>query len=173
MGFMKMGVSLMGTFMLIIVLSSYLNLAPFVCLAVVVWFYGFFHVHSIAGMSDEDFYALEDDYLFHVLNDEKLKKEFTKNYSKIVSVVLIILGVVLIWNGIYSTVMQFLPDDIYWIVRDICSAIPNIVIGIAVIYGGIYLIRGKKKELEQEAWEDKTEEHKAVEGEAEMKGEEQ
>ena len=66
MGFMKMGVSLMGMFFLIITIATILEIGPIIFLAVIAWFYSFFHVHNLAGMPDEEFYSLEDEYLFNL-----------------------------------------------------------------------------------------------------------
>ena len=66
MGFMKMGLSLMSMFFGIIVAASIFELGPLAVLAVIAWFYSFFHVHNLAGLSDEEFYAVEDEYLFHL-----------------------------------------------------------------------------------------------------------
>ena len=39
---------------------------PLFYLLPVLWFFSFFHTHNLNCMSDEEFYALEDDYLFHM-----------------------------------------------------------------------------------------------------------
>ena len=44
MGFMKMGVSLMSLFFLIIMLGMLMNQGIIVMAGIVVWFYGFFHI---------------------------------------------------------------------------------------------------------------------------------
>ena len=41
-------------------------LPPIFYLLPVLWFYSFFHTHNLNSMSDEEFYTLEDDYLFHI-----------------------------------------------------------------------------------------------------------
>ena len=51
MGFMKMGVSLMLLFFLVCILSAWLNQGALVAIAVVVWFYSFFHANHLAGLS--------------------------------------------------------------------------------------------------------------------------
>ena len=66
MGFMKQGVSIMALFWLLIFLSAFLNIGPVLFILPILWCYSFFNVHNIRGMSDEEFYALEDDYLFHM-----------------------------------------------------------------------------------------------------------
>ena len=65
LGFMKQGVSLMGIFFLIWAVSGILNLPALLFVQPVIWFYSFFHVHNLNSMPDEEFYAVEDDYLFH------------------------------------------------------------------------------------------------------------
>ena len=46
MGFMKMGLSLMSMFFGIIVAASIFELGPLAVLAVIAWFYSFFHVQA-------------------------------------------------------------------------------------------------------------------------------
>ena len=49
MGFMRMGVSLMGLFWGIIALSIFTNTGFLMLVDVIVWFYSFFHVHNLRG----------------------------------------------------------------------------------------------------------------------------
>lgn len=55
MGFMKMGLSLMGVFFGLAILGSFFGQGIFLIADVVVWFYGFFHAHNLRAMDDEDF----------------------------------------------------------------------------------------------------------------------
>ncbi len=50
MGFMKMGVSLMLLFFLVCILSAWLYQGALVMIAIVVWFYSFFHANHLAGL---------------------------------------------------------------------------------------------------------------------------
>lgn len=86
LGFMKMGVSLMGLFFAVIVVGGFLNVASVMLIDVIVWFYSFFHVHNLAGMPDEEFLAVEDEFLFRLdeVFDMGWKKE---KYRKIVAVI--------------------------------------------------------------------------------------
>lgn len=148
MGFMKMGVSLMSVFFAIVAVAAFLDLGPLMFIAVVVWFYGFFHVHNIAGMPDEEFYAVEDDYLFKISVSEKQGKELIHTYRNVIAAVLIILGVMMTWKGIFSMLSSYIPEGLYWMIHDIGERLPQIVVGIAIIILGIYMIRGKKQQLE-------------------------
>lgn len=150
MGFMKMGLSLMGAFILICAVATIFEMGPIMFLAIIAWFYSFFHVHNLAGMPDEEFYALEDDYLFHLCEDKTVAQTLTQKYRKLLAVVLIILGVVLLWNSMIGLMWSILPDSIMWIVHDIGYRLPKIILGVATIVAGIYLISGKKKELDMQ-----------------------
>lgn len=88
LGFMKMGVSLMGLFFAVIVVGGFLNVASVLLIDVIVWFYSFFHVHNLAGMPDEEFLAVEDEFLFRLdeVFDMGWKKE---KYRKIVAVIML------------------------------------------------------------------------------------
>ena len=66
MGFMKMGLSLMAVFWGIILASIVLNLGPLMFLAMIAWFYSFFHARNMYHMDDELFRVTEDRYLFDV-----------------------------------------------------------------------------------------------------------
>ena len=85
MGFMKMGVSLMGMFFLIITIATILEIGPIIFLAVIAWFYSFFHVHNLAGMPDEEFYSLEDEYLFNLSAIKMPGADMAEGYRKTVA----------------------------------------------------------------------------------------
>ena len=62
MGFMKQGAVLMTLFFGCCAMSSWLSLDVFGFILPVIWFYGFFHVHNLAGLPDEEFYSMEDTF---------------------------------------------------------------------------------------------------------------
>lgn len=67
MGFMKQGVSIMGLFFATIAVAATLNIGPLTIVLPIIWCYSFFNVHNMYSLSDEEFYALEDDYIFHLM----------------------------------------------------------------------------------------------------------
>lgn len=162
MGFMKMGVSLMCLFFGIFFLASFFAQGILVLADVIVWFYGFFHAHNLSSMDDEDFYALEDDYLFHL---DGSGKEFwnqmvISRHRKIVAVVLILVGVSILWNNLLDLLDWLLPPIAREILYNLGYRVPQLVLAVGVIAVGIWLIRGKKQELleEEETQEQKKEE---------------
>lgn len=148
MGFMKQGVTLMGAFFLLVFLSSWLNIGPLLFVLPIMWFYSFFHVHNLRGLSDEEFYALEDDYLFHLDNILPEKMNLNRKLRNVLAAVLIIIGVATLGNNLLEVVEWMLPSymwDFYW---SLTRALPQLVIAVLCVLGGIWLIRGKKKELD-------------------------
>lgn len=148
MGFMKQGVTLMGAFFLLIFLASWLNIGPLLFALPVLWCYGFFHVHNLKSLPDEEFYAIEDDYLFHL--DRVLPKNINmdKKSKNILAVILIAVGIVILLNNLGDMIGWLLPSylmDWYW---SAINRLPQLVIAVVLIVGGIWLIRGKKKELD-------------------------
>lgn len=146
MGFMKQGISIMAFFWLLIFLAAFFSMGPLLFILPILWCYSFFNVHNIRGMSDEEFYALEDDYLFH-LNENAFWGRLKGKQSNLLAVVLIIIGVVIMWNRLADYFRWLLPDSIYWYIMD---DIPQLLIAVLLIWCGIYLIRGKKKQLDGE-----------------------
>lgn len=149
MGFMKQGVSIMAFFWMLIFLAAFLNMGPVLFILPILWCYSFFNVHNIRGLSDEEFYALEDDYLFHF--DRVLPAErWNKKQNNLLAGLLIIIGVVILWNNLTDYMRWMFPSEIYW---NIVDAVPQVAISALFIWGGINLIRGKKKELEDKSLE--------------------
>lgn len=174
MGFMKMGISLMGLFFGIFFLASFFAQGILVLADVIVWFYGFFHAHNLSSMEDEEFYALEDDYLFHL---DGSGKEFwnqmvVSRYRKITAVVLILVGVSILWNNLLELLDWLLPPIAREILYSLGYRVPQLALAVGVIAVGIWLIRGKKQELQEEEKAEEKEKEKEQEKEEEMDGRE-
>lgn len=150
MGFMKQGISLMGAFFLLVCLSTWLNLGPLLFVAPILWFYSFFHVHNLRGMSDEEFYAIEDDYLFHLNSIMPEQGKMNKRFRNVLAAVLIVVGAVVLLNNFLDLVAWLLPSYLMGFYSSLLYVLPQLVIAVLCVLGGIWLIRGKKKELEHE-----------------------
>lgn len=148
MGFMKRGISLMSLFFLLIFLATWLRFDTLLFAIPIIWFYGFFHTHNLRSMPEEEFYAMEDTYIdfpgfFHS------KKLLQQKYHKIFAITLILIGVSILWNNMWNLLWQVIPDMYYYEISRILDSIPQIIIGIAIIVLGVYLIRGKNRELNE------------------------
>lgn len=155
LGFYKMGLSLMSLFTIIITLTGALNIPVLSFLIPVIWFYSFFHVHNLNALSDEEFYGVEDNWLFFQdIHDVKLH-EFFIRHKRSIAFIMIFLGANLIWNifqGILFRILELfhIHNEIYHIIRSISYSIPQCLIGIVIIYVGIQLIKGKKDDLDSD-----------------------
>lgn len=141
MGFMKMGVSLMAEFFGIIFLATITEVSQLLLIDIILWFYAFFHVHSIAGASDEEFSRLEDKYLIPLYESNPGRQ--SKMMRRFCSIVLIVLGAFMLWNmGIKMLgSILYLPGVEY---------VPKVLVAVGLILLGIVMIQGKKEALDQE-----------------------
>lgn len=141
MGFMKMGVSLMAGFFGIIFLATVTEVSQLLLIDIILWFYAFFHVHSIAGASDEEFSRLEDKYLIPFYDSNPGRQ--SKMMRRFCSIVLIVLGAFMLWNmGIRMLdSILYLPGVEY---------VPKVLVAVGLILLGIVMIQGKKEALDQE-----------------------
>ena len=141
MGFMKMGVSLMAEFFGIIFLATVTEVSQLLLIDIILWFYAFFHVHSIAGASDEEFSRLEDKYLIPLYESNPGRQ--SKMMRRFCSIVLIVLGAFMLWNmGIKMLgSILYLPGVEY---------VPKVLVAVGLILLGIVMIQGKKESLDQE-----------------------
>ncbi len=148
LGFMKMGVSLMGLFFGIWMLCVLLNVYFFAYAEVVLWFYSFFHAHNLAGLTDEEFLKVEDEFLFHLDVFPDVAKNAGK-YRSIVAVILIIAGTLILWNGMKTALMPWIPESIFKILSRFENTVPRILAGAGIIIGGLRMIRGKEEKLKE------------------------
>lgn len=146
MGFMRTGVSLMSLFCLSIFVPASLGLEGLIVICVVIWFYGFFHANHLAGLSDEEFELVEDKYLFglDVLSDGK---DFVQKYHKVIAGLLILSGILLLWNTIFDIAYIFIPEAVWHVVARIGNYTPRVVVAIIIIYIGVKMIKGRKAQL--------------------------
>lgn len=149
LGFMKQGVSLMTLFLGIFAFCSFFQFDAGIFIVPVVWFYSFFHVHNLNGLPDEKFVLVEDDYLFHM--PKSMDYWLTRKKQLIMAWACIIIGVYAFWQLILDMLEDVLPYPFYDILNAFSRMLPQLVLSILLIALGIYLIKGKKLELEQDA----------------------
>lgn len=154
MGFMKQGLSIMAVFWGVIFIASYLNIGPVLFVLPILWCYSFFNVHNLRGITDEEFYAMEDDYVFHL---EKVIpwEKWSKKQNNILAGILILVGAMVLWNNLTDYMYDLLPDWIYW---SVAKDVPQLVIALLLIAAGAGMIRGKKKALDSEQQQEHEEE---------------
>lgn len=149
MGFMKNGVTLMICFFLSFVPMLFFRSLDFLmALGVVIWFFGFFHARNFAGMSDAEFDAMEDKYIWEEFPEIGNIRIANTTVKKFIAAVLIILGCGQLWNYFSGIIYNMIPQNIWSDIYPVIEGIPSVVIAILFVAAGVFMIRGKKRELD-------------------------
>ena len=151
MGFMKMGASLMLTFMLGIMAIGFLELSDaFVAIPAVLWFYGFFHARNLTTCHPEVFMRIRDDYFWNDFIDGRKINIRSESARKVIAWVLIILGVSTLWNigkGSFVWLVETFAPGHVDMIYNILDSLPKMLVAVIIIFAGLTMISGKKKEL--------------------------
>ena len=147
MGFMKNGFSLLAVFMVICGAVISLRADFLLAAAMLVYCFGFFHARNVAGLDDEGFAAFEDKYIWEEFTTSSAFKIKDTTVRLWVSVALILIGISLIWKYLMDIICKYIPDAYWNDIYPIVSNIPSFVFAIAMVVTGVFLIKGKKKEL--------------------------
>ena len=156
LGFMKMGISLMLGFMILIAVADLTNLGVLAIFPVAMYIYSFFHANNLGALNDAEFYSVRDQYLFGMEgldSIEKVRIGISQKYRKIAAVVMIVIGVIMLWNMVFDLFVDIYGWNNYYVrqINNFMSyRMPRAVIAVAVIWIGISLIRGKKVEYIEE-----------------------
>lgn len=149
-GFMKMGMSFMLGFLLSLALVGVTNLGWLAIFPIIIYVYAFFHANNLGGLDDEEFAAMEDEYLFGLADMGQYRLRLSGKNRNVAAVVLIIVGVCMLWNMAFDIFVDYVGFDdpvmrmIYFTLR---GEVPRAVIALVVIWIGVRLLRGKKEEL--------------------------
>lgn len=147
LGFMKMGVSLMLMYGLSIALMAMTEIMALSVIVVTIYIYSFFHANNLGRMDDQAFQEMEDCYLFGMDGFLSVRDSVKGRYKKIVGGILVLFGLAMLWNALFSVLCDIfgweneMLQEIYRFMRD---EFPRVLIGVAVTWGGIWMLRGKK-----------------------------
>ncbi len=151
LGFMKHGVSIMTLFFGAAFLGMSTGSNLLMLVFPVIWFYSFFDALNKNGLPDDEFYALEDHFLFNL--DQEDFKDFQFGKFRIVAaIILIIIGSSMLLSNMMSIFSRILPIEIYQILDYLVGMLPEVFIGFIIIFIGVKLIIGKNTELKKEAF---------------------
>ena len=153
MGFMQMGLSLMLGFMILTAIVGLTNLGALAIFPFALYAYSFFHANNLATLDDRSFHMIRDEFLFGFGNIGHRQWRLEGRNRTIAAAILIILGIMMLWQVVFNVLCDIfgwenvLLSKLYYFVRD---ELPRAVVGIAVIWGGLALIRGKRIRIEEE-----------------------
>lgn len=169
-GYMKRGLSLITLFFLCI-MAGMLLLDPLALTALIVWMYSFFDTFNlraqfIAGT------APADDYLVHFNTKDARLTLFFRDSHKLVGWALIALGAMVAYQNIIMRVL----GDVMWrwgqnnaffrAVYLMLEQLPEVVVCVALIVCGVWLVRGPKGKKAEEPEDEDFREYTAAEADA-------
>jgi len=147
MGFMKMGLSLLIAFTVSMFICSITNIPELALFGGIICIYSFFHAHNIAGLDDEKFNSLKDEYLFGEETFGKMKNDIGSKYRTLSAIVLILFGLIVSAKAVLDILWDYLEGK-NPIVKALSVAVeycPRCIVGVAIIVAGVILLVGKKE----------------------------
>lgn len=139
MGFMRLGTSIMIVFFCLIYLEIPLLLP-------VLWFYAFFDTINKINLDPEDFYQLEDNYLFTQTSNSFTFISTTRR-RQLLGIILLLAGFRMIWSVMMRILFEFVSDRLYYMINNIAHTGTSLFIAAIIILLGIKLITNEKKQL--------------------------
>lgn len=151
-GFMKMGLSIMFIFFGAIALTAFFESGVLSFTIVISWFYGFFHARNFAAMTEEELLNIPDEPVIDVnrflLSDENSNLSSDIFKRKIVQYGILFVGITLVWQGLMHVIHSILQNyDLFYRFYGMLDSIPRLVLGIAIVWFGCYIIQVKKEEI--------------------------
>lgn len=160
MGFKKQGLSIMLLFWGVFAVGACTGMDWLIFLIPIIWFYSFFNVHNLKSLSEEEFYSIEDSYVFHM---DELAGEINSligHHRKPAAILLIIFGASILWNNVVDFFYMILPGYLADVLGTFAYHLPQLVIAVCIIFAGIYILTRKKDELDDKQLDNaKEEEH--------------
>lgn len=148
MGFLKYGISLMAIFFLCFMIPTVFHMNDvFIFLAVLVWFYGFFHARSLASYEEGPLCELPDEFIWQSFAEGKKFEITSPTLRKWAAIILIVVGVVMLWGTLETVIYTLIPDHLWRILSPFAELIPQLAVSVLIIVIGVKLIMGKKEEL--------------------------
>ncbi len=151
MGFMKTGISMMAVFFLSFIIPSVLRISDvFILIGALIWFYSFFHARNLAAYDEEKFQSLPDEFIWESFTNGKKIEISDTALKKWGPGILIVCGVILLWNNLTSIIYRLIPDSMWEYLVPFIDQIPQTVIAVLIIMIGVRMIMGKKEEIDGE-----------------------
>lgn len=148
MGFMKCGLSLMTLFLVSVMIPIIIYIhEALLLIAVLVWFYAFFHARNLAACTEEMLQSMEDDFIWDSFGDGTKTRIESPTLRKWGAAILIVIGSSLLWQNFRNVAATLIPDRYWDMIWPLFNNVPEIAVSILIIAIGIGLIVGKKKEV--------------------------
>ena len=143
-GLYRQGLLLMSMFFGSIAVCALTGMGELAFLIPIVWCFGFFHVHNLKNMSEEEFSKIKDEKNFIQLC-ESVFPDGMDTFKKLSGYFIVLVGIVFLVRNIEDALSSF---EAFYIISLIFNKGIRIVVGALIVYVGVKLIKGKKKELD-------------------------
>lgn len=149
MGFMKMGLSLMGLFFLSFMIPGLVRASDiFMGVGFLIWFYGFFHARNLAASDLTVFEQIEDRLIWEELTNGRSVSISGKTARKWMAGGLIFLGIAILWNNFAQLILNLMPEEWWDVVYPVVNGVPEVAMALILIIIGARMILGKKEMLD-------------------------
>ena len=148
-GYMKRGLSLITMFCLFVMVGAVTGLDPLIVGCLIVWMYSFFDTFNLRAQIMAGT-APEDDYLVHINTKDERLAQFFKDSHKLLGWALIVFGAMVAYENIIMRVLGDVMwrwgqnDPFFRAVYLMLDELPQIVVCVALIVCGVWLVRGPK-----------------------------
>ena len=154
-GYMKRGLSLITMFCLFVAFGA-IGLDALIVGCIIVWMYSFFDTFNLRAQLTGGT-APEDDYLVHFNWQDRRMQQFMMDSHKLLGWGLIALGAMVAYQNIIMRVL----GDVMWrwgqnnpffrAIYLMLDELPQIVVCVALIICGVWLVRGPKTQNEKKS----------------------
>lgn len=141
LGLYRQGVSLMGLFFGTIALAAWLGfeeLIFFIC--PIVWCYSFFHTHNLRRMTEEEFAAVEDKFIFADYVNLNREWKCSPKHRRVFGFVLLLIALSELWKQAMYLMERF------FFAWALSYTVPQIVVAVVILVVALRLMREPKDE---------------------------
>lgn len=143
-GLYRQGLLLMSMFFGSIAICALIGMGELAFVIPIIWCFGFFHVHNLKNMSEEEFSKISDEKNFIDLC-ESIFPNGMDLFKKFAGYFIVLVGAVFLVRNIQDALSGF---EAFYVISLIFNKAMRIAVGIFIVVIGIKLINGKKKELD-------------------------
>lgn len=148
MGFMKKGISIMALFFICFIVPVMMRVSDILILiAVLVWFYGFFHARNMAAYSESELQEIPDEFIWESVGSLGKIKISDPAMRKWGAAILIIYGLSLLWQTTSRFIYALTPETVWRYISPVVEEVPQLAVACIIIALGAKLVAGKKEEL--------------------------
>ena len=141
-GYMKRGVSIMLSFMMVAAFSIFTNIGEIALILPVIWFYAFFDAENKSHLTVDELNAIEDRPIINIKELNRFNEFISSKGAVIFGSVIIFIGIMMFYRTIIIPIVDmFIPEAYY-----IFMKFPAFIIGVIIVMIGVSIIRGPKKE---------------------------